>query len=70
MTGDQRSSAIIGVVGPLVIARDAELTAVVRMLAGVVEHGPAGLVLWGEAGIGKSTIWRAGVDAARSGAFA
>ena len=30
----------------------------------VVERGPAALVLAGEAGIGKTILWEAGVDAA------
>jgi hypothetical protein len=31
--------------------------------------GPAGLVIEGEAGIGKTTLWRAGVDAARERSY-
>jgi hypothetical protein len=31
-----------------------------------VRDGPSALVLVGEAGIGKSTLWRAGVEQARS----
>jgi len=31
-----------------------------------VEEGPAALVLEGEAGIGKSTLWLAGVEQARA----
>lgn len=39
-----------------VVARDAELEAGERFLA-AVERGPATLLLEGEAGIGKSTVW-------------
>ena len=30
-----------------------------------LERGPSALVLAGEAGIGKTSLWRAGVEAAR-----
>ena len=46
------------------IGRDAELDSVYAFLDRVVE-GPTALVLEGTAGIGKSTIWSAGVEAAR-----
>jgi hypothetical protein len=50
------------------LGRAAELGAVGRFLA----PGAAGrvLVVCGEPGIGKSTVWEAGVDRARSGGFA
>ena len=48
-----------------IVGREAELAAVVELLDVRVQSGPAGLALWGEAGIGKSTVWRAGVDEAR-----
>jgi DNA-binding CsgD family transcriptional regulator len=47
-----------------VIGRDAELEAIDRFLADV-EHGPAALVLSGEAGIGKTILWETGVETAR-----
>ena len=46
-----------------VFGRSAELTIIHRL----VEHfsdGPAAVVLQGPAGVGKTTLWRAGVDAA------
>jgi DNA-binding CsgD family transcriptional regulator len=47
-----------------VVGRDRELAAVVQFLdsAGA---GPGALVLEGEAGIGKTILWQAGLDAAR-----
>jgi predicted ATPase len=47
-----------------VIGREAELAALAR-LPDRVEAGFAALVLTGEAGIGKTTLWRAGIAAAR-----
>jgi DNA-binding CsgD family transcriptional regulator len=47
-----------------VIGRDAELAAVGTFLA-EVERGPTALVLSGEAGIGKTILWEAGLDEAR-----
>jgi DNA-binding CsgD family transcriptional regulator len=51
-----------------VIGRDAELDFVQAFLDDVA-GGPAGLVLLGEAGIGKTILWEAGVERAR-GQFA
>ena len=51
-----------------VVGRDAELAAIVELLDGVAD-GPAVLVLAGEAGIGKTTLWRAGVEAAQERHF-
>jgi hypothetical protein len=53
---------------PVLAGRAAELGAVERFLA----PGPAGrmLVVYGEPGIGKSTVWEAGVGLARSRGFA
>jgi hypothetical protein len=50
-------------VGGAVVGREGELAAVQQLLDDV-GAGPATLVLWGEAGIGKTTIWAAGVVAA------
>jgi FimV-like protein len=47
-----------------VVGRDAEQAGVAGLLDGV-GSGPAALALWGEAGIGKTTVWAAGVLAAR-----
>jgi len=47
-----------------IVGREEELGAVRAFLARAAE-GPAALVLEGEAGIGKSTLWLAGVEAAR-----
>jgi hypothetical protein len=44
--------------------RDEELRSIYVFLDQAVD-GPAALVLEGEAGIGKSTLWQAGVEAAR-----
>jgi tetratricopeptide (TPR) repeat protein len=51
--------ALVGVVG-----RDDEL-AYLRAFLAAPERGPSALVVEGEAGIGKTTLWRAGVDEAR-----
>jgi DNA-binding CsgD family transcriptional regulator len=53
-------------VGP--VGRDDEVAAVEAFLD-MVAGGPAALVLAGEAGIGKTTVWRAGVEAARRRGF-
>jgi DNA-binding CsgD family transcriptional regulator len=53
------------VISGAVIGRDAELD-FVQALLDDVGAGPAGLVLSGEAGIGKTILWQAGVDRARS----
>jgi DNA-binding CsgD family transcriptional regulator len=47
------------------IAREKELTSL-HVFLGDVHDGPAALVLEGEAGIGKSTLWIAGVEYARA----
>lgn len=47
-----------------IVGRDAEL-AVIQAFLDRREAGPRALVLEGEAGIGKSTVWLAGVAAAR-----
>jgi DNA-binding CsgD family transcriptional regulator len=50
--------------GTTVIARDGELGSIESFLA-EIEWGPAALVLAGEAGIGKTVLWEAGVEQAR-----
>ena len=52
-----------GALEPEVVGRDAEL-ATVRAFLAEVERLPAALVIEGEAGIGKTTLWRAGIAAA------
>lgn len=47
------------------IARTAEVSAIERFVATGAGHGGV-LVLEGEAGIGKTTLWEAGLDAART----
>jgi DNA-binding CsgD family transcriptional regulator len=51
-------------VGVPIVGREAELQAIADFLA-QVSSGPAALVLTGTAGIGKTTLWAAGVAAAR-----
>jgi len=51
--------------GRSLVAREAELAALARFLDATLS-GPAVLVLEGEAGIGKTTLWEAGVEAARA----
>jgi len=46
-----------------IVGREGELAAIARLLDGVAD-GPAMLALWGEAGIGKTTVWGAGHAAA------
>ena len=47
-----------------VIGRDEELAEVDEVLS-ALHAGPAGIVLVGDAGVGKTTLWRAGIEAAR-----
>src|SRR5262245_61464641 len=49
---------------PAVIGRGDELDGIAEFLADV-ESGPCALVLSGEAGIGKTILWEAGVEQAR-----
>src|SRR4051812_42668323 len=44
---------------PGVVGRERELSDLSRVLDAVVADGPRALVVRGEAGIGKTTIWRA-----------
>src|ERR1700704_405201 len=48
-----------------IVSREAELASV-QAFIGRPASGPAALVLEGEAGIGKSTLWLAGVAHARA----
>src|SRR5687767_9247637 len=48
-----------------VVGREAELAAIERFV-GAAREAPSALVLQGEAGIGKTTLWRAGVERARA----
>jgi AAA ATPase domain len=51
-----------------IVGRDRELEAVGRLLDRV-KDGPAALVLEGEAGIGKTTIWLEGIRVAEARSF-
>ncbi len=48
-----------------ILGREQELMVAAGLL-GRLEHGPAALVFAGEAGIGKTTLWREAVDRARA----
>jgi DNA-binding CsgD family transcriptional regulator len=48
-----------------IVGREVEVEAAAGMVAGL-EDGPVGLVLAGEAGIGKTTVWLAAVDRMRA----
>jgi Cdc6-like AAA superfamily ATPase len=48
-----------------IVGREGEL-ARVRSFVGSVSEGPSALLLEGAAGIGKTTLWRAGVSLAGS----
>jgi len=50
--------------GPRIVGRERELEVASSMLDGL-PHGPTGLVLEGEAGIGKTALWRAMLATAR-----
>ena len=53
-----------------VIGRHEAIGTIVSLLSSVAEgHGPAGIVLTGEAGIGKTTLWEAGIEAGRESSF-
>jgi DNA-binding NarL/FixJ family response regulator len=51
-----------------VVGRDDEVAAVEAFL-GSLRYGPAAFVLTGEPGIGKTTVWRAAVEAAHDHAY-
>src|SRR5713101_7332813 len=51
-----------------IVSREEELS-FLHAFIDEVRDGPAALVLEGEAGIGKSTLWFAGVDHARTRGF-
>ena len=52
-----------------VVGRDDELSTIQAFLDGPVESTTTALVLEGEAGVGKSTLWSAGAEAARAHGF-
>jgi DNA-binding CsgD family transcriptional regulator len=58
----------VAVTLPEVVGRDEELAAVVAFVEST-EALPRALLLEGEAGIGKTTLWRAGVEAARESSY-
>ncbi len=51
------------------VGRDAELEAIEALLAGAGTETPSTLSLEGDAGIGKTTLWRAGVALAEAGPY-
>jgi hypothetical protein len=51
------------------VGRDEELAALGAFLS-AIDEGPAALLLEGEAGIGKTTLWTAGIRDAESRAHA
>jgi predicted ATPase len=51
-----------------IVSREEELSSL-HAFIDAVREGPAALVLEGEAGIGKSTLWVAGVDHASTRGF-
>jgi DNA-binding CsgD family transcriptional regulator len=53
------------VMAAVVVGRDAELASIRDFVAGISD-GASALVLEGEAGMGKTTLWRAGVDVAEA----
>jgi hypothetical protein len=68
--GDQARAQVVtrgvarenwGVISGAVIERDAEL-GFVQAFLDEVRCGPTGLVLFGQAGIGKAILWQAGVE--------
>jgi DNA-binding CsgD family transcriptional regulator len=52
----------------VIVGRDRELAVIARLLDGVVD-GPAVLAVLGAAGIGKTTVWGAGLAAAQTRGF-
>ena len=56
--------------GKGVIGRHEEIDTIVSLLSSVADgHGPAGILLTGEAGIGKTTLWEAGVEVGDESSF-
>jgi predicted ATPase len=53
---------------PVVLGRQAELEQLTAMLE-VVVAGPRAVVVEGPAGIGKTTVWQAALQAARTRSF-
>lgn len=51
-----------------VLGRDDELAEIDRFI-GAIAAGPRALVLEGTAGIGKTTLWQAGLDASHAAGF-
>ena len=56
--------------GAGVIGRQEETETIVSLLSSVADgHGPVGILLTGEAGIGKTTLWEAGLEASSDRSF-
>jgi DNA-binding CsgD family transcriptional regulator len=60
-----RGVGALGSSSSAIVGREAELGAISAFL-GALPSGPRALVLEGSAGIGKTTLWQAGVDEARA----
>ena len=58
----------MSVTAPQLVGREEELQAIFRVLE-APELLPSVAVLWGEAGIGKTSLWLAGLDAAAAGGY-
>ena len=58
----------MSITAPQLVGREEELEAIFRVLE-APELLPSVAVLWGEAGIGKTTLWLAGLDAAAAGGY-
>ena len=56
---------LAGATSPDIVGREAELAALHAFVDGA-QQGPTAFVLEGQAGIGKSTLWRAGVEYAHA----
>lgn len=57
------SEWVTGMAGAAIVGRDREVDSIEAFVS-KVERGPCALVLAGEAGIGKTILWQAGVEAA------
>src|SRR6188472_3187148 len=62
VSGNGTTPAETTPVGKEIVGREEELARIAEFAAASV-HRPAALVVQGEAGIGKTTLWRAGVGA-------
>src|SRR5215218_6969184 len=61
--GTVGSAGVVASATSEIVGREREIAAVMSFLE-AVERGPRALVLEGEAGVGKSTVWLEGVESA------